>query len=449
MKRLPKISPVHIIARLVLLLISLSHGAHIVAQDITVDDLLPPVDGGTREVQNPQYVSLSDNLVQAATAQDAVNAATDHHQDIQDERLRASFVMFGSGMGAVATGQGTYAVAEDQPILTQISQREAYVVAYNQAKKNMASLLSGYQSESNANMNSALTRLAAAQGGSGGNTRRISKMTVKHTLTTLLKGFVVYDVAEDPDRRSVSVTIAATPKTLGKVERTAGNRLVVDDLRYGMEQILTEVKGDLVPPVGGRVLTVNSTGETAVIGFGSYIIPTHTDPSVQSQQRRQAFDTATEYASDVLCGLLTGDRVTWNGGSSVVTTQEYQDFEKIANDDPLQTVAWQDVQQLEQQRLQFTRKFQRTADWQSVRQGQLPPGVILRTWRDGDWAYAMAVYVPSVTNFAAGLAKQMQEGSLLKPVDAAAFHSPGDAEEPRVRRTFRPRPTGRVNSDNL
>ncbi len=322
------------------------------------------------------------------------------------------------------------------------------MVAYNRAKKNLAGLLAGYDHKADSKMNSALARFAASQG-QASNTVRDNSENVQQSLSALLKGYVVYDVTEDPENHSVSVTIAATPKTLGKVTRQSNTQIVAEDLRYGLEQVLNEVKNDLVPPVGGRVITIEKTGETAVIGFGNCIIPAHDDVSVQADQRRQALTTSAEYASDVLCGLLLGDEVAWNGGSTVTTSQKFGATDDPSDVEALKPAARKELKQLEDQRLHFTRKFRRTDAWRSARHGQLPPGVIIRTWQDGDWAYAMCVYVPSFTNMAAGLATQMKEGSLLKPVNPAAFRSPSDADEPKPRPSFRPRPSGRVSPDRF
>ena len=68
------------------------------------------------------------------------------------------------------------------------------------------------------------------------------------------------------------VTIVATDKTMGKFSRPANDTLIVENLTDGMNAVLAEIQSGVVPPVGGRIVDVPSTGEIAFVGFGSAVV---------------------------------------------------------------------------------------------------------------------------------------------------------------------------------
>jgi hypothetical protein len=63
--------------------------------------------------------------------------------------------------------------------------------------------------------------------------------------------------------------------------------------------------------------------------------------------------------------------------------------------------------------------------YQSARRGILPPGINTKTWFDEDnaWVYAMSVYVPSLTNAAAGAGRDVRDSAILQPVDDSRMSS--------------------------
>ena len=56
---------------------------------------------------------------------------------------------------------------------------------------------------------------------------------------------------------------------------------------------------------------------------------------------------------------------------------------------------------------------------ETARRGTLPPGVIRRAWLDdeGAFAYALAIYIPSITNAAAAGAQEMRDTNIVQPVE--------------------------------
>jgi hypothetical protein len=111
---------------------------------VTADDFLPVVQGGSAAVKQPEKVAVSDKVVTAATAQDAINAAVQENKkklkDNDAPEVGAKMVKFPSGLGFVASGLANYRTMEN-PVATRIAKRKAYVIAFTQAKKALAEKL--------------------------------------------------------------------------------------------------------------------------------------------------------------------------------------------------------------------------------------------------------------------------------------------------------------------
>ena len=120
------------------------------AQVPTADDFLPVVQGGPSDVKKPQQVSVKDKVVTAASAQDAVNAAVAENvkglKGSDTPEAGAKMVKYPSGLGFVASGIATYRTVEN-PTLTRIAKRQAYVIAFTKAKKSLAEILGGLDNE--------------------------------------------------------------------------------------------------------------------------------------------------------------------------------------------------------------------------------------------------------------------------------------------------------------
>jgi len=435
---------------------------------VKADDFMPVVAGGSPRIQNPGAVVAAEGLVQADSAQDAINAAAQQQrQDLKEgdsEGHAADFVIFGSGVGAVATGRAAYSELENSQA-SRIAQRQAYVIAFNGAKKNLASLLTGLLHQGNSDIKAAVARrITGSQNQANSDTN--SNFKIEQSAAMLLKGFVVYSIADEndadhPEHHVVAVTIAATPKTLGRVAHTGPSQLSAENLREGLKQVLVEVKCDLVPPVGGKTITVRATGETAVVGFGSTIRSSDVDPALQARLRLDDATLATEYATDSLCGILIGDEVSWEGRSRTFSSDVFKSFNEIASSDPLRPSTPTEVERLDRQRTEFLATVERTDAFRSARNGRVPPGTILRTWHDEHWVYAMAVYASGWTDMAGRISLDMKNSNLLKPYDGAtglpgptggqpAAPLPGAAvEQSRQRPSIEPGPTGRLNRKDL
>ena len=246
------------------------------AQAPTADDFLPVVQGGPSDVKQPQQVAVKGKVVSAATAQDAVNAAVGENvkglKNDDTPELGAKMVTYPSGLGFVATGIATYRTVES-PTLTRIAKRKAYVIAFTKAKKNLAEILGGLDSQGQETVREALVNVNLPKEEMT-NISTESQESLKQAVEMMLRGFVIYEVKDDTSQHTVFVSIVTTPKTRGKLARPAPNAIEAASLRDGLNQVIAEVRSGLVPPVGGRIIMMRSTGETAFVGFGSAVVRT-------------------------------------------------------------------------------------------------------------------------------------------------------------------------------
>jgi hypothetical protein len=441
----------------------------ILRAQVTADDFMPAVQGGPTDVKEPTKVKVEKGVVSAPTAQDAINTAV--HENTaklkanQGPHVGAVMVTFPSGLGFVATGAATYRTM-DNSVATRISKRMAYVIAFTDAKRHLAEALGGLTNEGIDTIRTSLVNINL-------NKQQMTNQTTeaqaanKQVVELMLRGFVIYEVKDDTETKTVSVSIVTTPKTCGKLARPAPNAVEANSIREGLNQVIIEVRTGLVPPVGGRIITMRSTGETAFVGFGSAVVRTSSNSAVQAKLNLEAQKIAAMRAKDALCGLMIGDTTSWEGGVRDSLKDQNQEFESATADDPLARQQPEAARKLATARQEFVSRMESTDLYQSVRRGVVPPGINTKTWFDEDnaWAYAMSVYVPSATNAAAGAAREMQESQIVQPVTAggpqarAAEGEAGKSQKPssgftdedtKVRRPgndVKPGPSGKIKPE--
>ena len=452
---------------------------------VTADDFMPVVQGGPSEVKEPAKVEIKKDVVTAPTMQDGINAAVKEskkelkedvkvepgkapeHSEKKDQandkiEIGAKIIKTPSGIGFVATGIGSYRSMEN-PIATRISKRKAYVIAFTDAKKRLAEMLGGLSSEGKEEIRQSLVNINLPKDEMT-NISTQTEESLKQAVDMMLRGFVIYEVKDAQEEKSVYVSIVTTPKSRGQLAHPAPNAIQVDKLRDGIAQVLAEVRAGLVPPVGGRIITVRSTGETAFVGFGSAVVRTSKSPAAQAQLNVAAQKIADARAKDALCGLIRGDKIMWEGGVTDSTKEASQDFESATEGDPLASKDPAAAKKLDEARDSFVSRLEKPDVYQSVRNGIIPPGVMGKTWFDEDhaWAYGMAVYVPSATNAAASTAREMHEGEIVQPIDDGSKKSsnPTNAEKPssghtddkdvkvqRPGKTVKPGPSGKIDPE--
>jgi hypothetical protein len=291
-----------------------------------------------------------------------------------------------------------------------------------------------------------------------------SEEAVKQAVEMMLRGFVIYEVKDDTESHTVYVTIVTTPKTRGKLARPAPNAIEVDTVREGLNQVIAEVRSGLVPPVGGRIIMMRATGETAFVGFGSAVVRTSANSAVQAKLNLEAQKAAGMRSKDALCGLMIGDTAFWEGSVRESLKDQVQEFEAATADDPLAQRQPGLPRKLSKAREDFVSRYESTESYQSVRRGILPPGINTKTWLDEDnaWGYGMSVYVPSATSAAASTAREMQDGRIVQPIDGSGRSAGGNSVEkgpssgftdekngsvPRPGKAVKPGPTGKIDPE--
>ena len=428
---------------------------------VTADDFLPVVQGGPADVKQPDKVAMSGKTVTAATAQDAINAA--EQRNIKDVAaggntdVGATMVKFPSGLGFVSTGAGTYRAMEN-PVATRLAKRKAYVIAFTIAKKNLAEILGGLTNEGKESVREALVNINLPKEEMT-NISTESDEALKQAVDMMLRGFVIYEVKDDTTQNTVYVTIVTTPKTRGKFARSAPNLVEANSLRDGLNQVIAEVRSGLVPPVGGRIITMRSTGETAFVGFGGAVVTTSKNTAVQLKQNLAAQKIAAMRSKDALCGLIIGDKASWEGSVAESMKDQVREFESLDKNDPLARKDPANVRKFEEARQAFVARMESNDLYRSARSGVLPPGINTKTWFDVDhaWAYGVSVYVPSLTNSAASTARDMRDSNILQAIDdgsgnaavksSSGFTDDKDANVKRPGKTVRPGPSGKIEPE--
>ena len=400
------------------------------SEDVSGADFLPPVQGGDKSVEKPKEVKVTEEVVEAASAQDAMNVAVkenvkkiaaDPEAASETPELGVRWLKFGSGVGALATGMGTYTEFPN-PRATRLAQRNAYIVAYTNAKAAMARSTSSIST-----VGRDILETVAAQSDTAEKLETLTadkrEEVIRQAADSLLKGYVTYEINEETDKedssvRFVYVSIASTPKTQKLITRQ-GAIYQVDKLIDGLNEMVLDIKNGIVPPVGGRVITVPSSKQTAFIGFGSAIVGTSRSRALLAKLKLQSQKISAARARDSLMGIIGGDRLIWQTGVESKSTDEFQEVLSYAKKDPLA----QDNSAIEETLENYNRSFQANEKFsetiESVRKGILPPGIQEKTWLgpDGDWAYSMMVYYPPLSDFAATTARRMREAELIAPVD--------------------------------
>lgn len=429
---------------------------------VSADDFLPPVEGGPTDIKQPDKVAIDGDVVVAVNAQDAINAAVDENVDElangDTPEVGAKMVKFPSGLGFVATGVSTYRVMEN-PTATRLAKRKAYVIAFTTAKKNLAEILGGLSNEGEETIRESLVNINLPKEEMT-NISTDSEESLKQAVDMMLRGFVIYQVTDDTTQNSVWVSIVTTPKTRGKFARPAPNALEAENLRDGLNQVIAEVRSGLVPPVGGRIITMRATGESAFVGFGSAIVASSTNNAVQLKQNLAALKIASMRAKDALCGLIIGDKTSWESSVAESMKDQVREFEALATDDPLARKDPAAVRKFDEARQAFVTRMETNDVYLSARRGVLPPGINTKTWFNADhtWGYAMSVYVPSLTSAAAGAGREMREATILQPINdrlrqpGATDASSGFTDEQRgdIKRPgkdVKPGPSGKIEPE--
>jgi len=196
-----------------------------------------------------------------------------------------------------------------------------------------------------------------------------------------------------------------------------------DAINAAVKENVQEMADGDTPEVGAKMVKYPSG--LGFVGFGSAVVTTSTNNAVQLRQNLAAQKVASMRAKDALCGLIIGDRASWEGSVVESMKDQVQEFESLAPTDPLARRDPTAVRKFDEARQAFVARMETNDAYQSARRGILPPGINTKTWFDEDnaWVYAMSVYVPSLTNAAAGAGRDVRDSAILQPVDDSRMSS--------------------------
>lgn len=395
------------------------------AGPLSADDFLPLAQASDAEKQEASQIQTPDavkqtsgfggqSAIEAASAQDAINAAS---AKMVESGSGCEQIKFPSGFGWVASATEVYSFMEN-PVAALSVQRLAYQRAFLQAKKNLAQAMHGLSTEGKEQMVSEMKSLVSGTD-SLANSTETSRESITESVNGLLKGFVVYSVNDDQKKShgEVTVTIVTTPKTQGSLGRPDASSLTAESVRDGLNHVLAELSSGLMPPIGGRTISVPQTGELAFVAYGSAIVMQNSNPAVQAKMKLEAQKIAGMRARSALCGIILGEEISASSSLEEETRQSLQEFEEMQAEDPVNDKASPEYQKLQEQKQAFLQTMITKEKISSLRSGILPPGVSMRSYFNdaGTMAEAVAVYLPSMSQAAAAAGKTMQDAQLVSP----------------------------------
>ena len=236
---------------------------------------------------------------------------------------------------------------------------------------------------------------------------------------------------DDFENGEVYVTIVSTPKTRGKFSRVTNDTISAESINAGLNAVLAEIQSGLSPLVGGQIVEDPVTGEIAFVGFGSAVVRQTKNPAMKAQMLRVAQNSAGLRAADALCGIIIGDMTRGESKLDEQTRESMTSYENAEESDPMKTLANSgDVAEAERMQNEFRNNMQFSQTIESARRGIIPPGVMQRAWIDdeGVFAYAFAIYRPSLTKAAARDAKEMREAQIVQPYGEPESTATNDSE---------------------
>ena len=341
-------------------------------------------------------------------------------------------------MGYIAGATESYEVF-DNPDATQHSLRLAYVRAYTKAKAELTRGLRGLSGRGRDRLQESFNEVTTGAE-SAYNFSTVYEEDLQQAVEGLLRGYVVYEVEHRLEKKQEYVSLATSLKTISAVSNISGAVVQTSSLRAGMDYVLQQINLGIVPPVGGKIVFVPSTGETAVISFGSDIIRHHDNPTTARKLLQVAERVATVRANDAMIGLINGDQITWNTGLRTTTAYSQKEFQEVVEDDPtIQHEVLDEVQH------RFLSTMAVTDDYHSFRNGQMPPGVNTQLKTDEYWVYAVNVYLPSASGDAAEFYRQMQSPAQKS---GSGNRRLSDIYEPGSDGSVQQGPTGKVSSED-
>ncbi|MCP3915866.1 MAG: hypothetical protein GY711_09940 [bacterium] len=383
-------------------------------------DFIPPVGSSNpdalRAVSDPGSITVEKNpnlsetkdqqvVTRGASTQDAINTVAN---DLKPLGKGAGWISTPSGLGAVVVGAHDYDISGGDADWVALKQREASVRAHMKAQANLLEFLKGLKMSGRRYVYEQVVQADTLQ-----NIESSSEETINEHVLGILRGVVMYDYHDDPGFKTdppmgrVVVTLVTTPLTQGQVRQVDGDTLRATSGSAGLESVFAQIRAGVVPPDGGRTVVADE-GTVVWVGFGSSLIPSESLAPAMSLNaaRRQA----ESRAKIRLLGLIKGETVEMQGSSADDMSEIIKTFEIQVSESGLQT-----PEKLQDPEIRRFRSFANSQAIESLVEGQLPPGVITRTYEteDGRWAYAVSVWFQQSTVDSQKLAGSMRSNSPL------------------------------------
>jgi len=309
------------------------------------------------------------------------------------DAVGAEIIVSGSGLGWMARGIATYQTFPNRDA-TLRNKRIAYEIAYLNAKKNLGEFLTGMNITQKTTFNNSL-EMFVTQDETLSNVMSAFSRDFEGYGQAMLRGLVVYSVYDNVEENTIMVSVIATPKTILAARSKGGAVIEANSIGEGLEYVIAEINSFVVPPVGGKVITVPTTGEVAIISFGSEVRSSEPDRDKRAMIDNMLKTMAKESAQAALVGFLQGDFVYWTTGTNSRQTNYNLDFAEI------------DGQVVKAMAKSFSQTLGHSEEVSSIIRGNVGAGVAYKTYTDGDWWYVVAIYIPSVSKAVEDFYKEM------------------------------------------
>jgi len=368
----------------------------------STESFLPITQGGTTEVEG-QVQQLDEETLKTDTLQDGLNEA---NQLIWKETDGFRAVQFPSGTGYLAGATAVYGVYPNINA-TLLAKRAAYLEAYYMAQVHMLEALKGYYSEKKDEFQNLVASIDD-EVKNGGLFFKIQTETIDQVVNGLLRGFVTYDVKDNPKETTgtIYVSIAISPSTIKAANQITNGIIFSVDLQSTLNHILSEIENGVTPPIGGKIIVLPDNNMTAVVAFGSAIVRYSNNPILAAEYKKAAIQASKMRASQALVDLLKGNSIIYSSGfyegSEAKTVEEFDEANAKIKQYNQQNENF-NVSAAETVAGEFMNVFGKTSAYKAVSSGNIPAGTILRTAIDESvevngygWVYAVAVYYPEL-----------------------------------------------------
>jgi hypothetical protein len=373
------------------------------AQAISLDDFVPPAEGGT--VNESASASQDGDVVQAMNMQDGLSYA---YQKIMDDGGDGILtVQTKTGMGIISTATASYNRYENINA-TMLSKRSAYVKGFTKAQGEMVKYMEGLENNCSSALSDETLTLDTGME-SNANSVATIKETCQQTAKGVLAGFITYKLDDNDEENVITVSLASSTKTRAAVSRVGGAVIVSSDPKKAFQHIAREVTTGVVPPLGAKLIHNPENGESIVIGFGSAIVRQNRDKAMQRKMVSLANQQSKIRANSALIAFLKGSEVYWKGGFDESQVEGSQQFDIPADDNgqAMDPVVYDDTRHV------FMNSVSASDDYSVITGGQLPPGIKTKSYpsEDGYWVNTISIYMPSATAEAKQASQENREAS--------------------------------------